>query len=83
MLPEATLTSLIRAALPDARVEVEDLTGTQDHYAITVISEAFRGKSLLTQQRMVYAALGDTLRGPIHALALNTRPPRDGEAAPE
>ena len=35
--------ALIKAALPDARVTVEDLAGDGDHYAATVVSEQFRG----------------------------------------
>ena len=72
MLAPEALTALITAAMPDAQVSVEDLTGTQDHYSITVASTAFAGKTRLAQQRMVYAALGDAMRGPIHALALKT-----------
>ncbi len=49
--------ALIKAALPDARVTVEDLAGDGDHYAATVVSEAFRGKS-------ARAAAPDRLRRP-------------------
>ena len=65
----------IRAALPDARVELRDLTGTEDHWEATVVSAAFIGKSPVERHRMVYAALADELRGPIHALALVLRTP--------
>jgi stress-induced morphogen len=70
----------ILAALPDAQVTVEDMTGGGDHYSASVVAAEFRGKALVEQHRLIYAALGDWLRGPIHALALHTRTPE--EAAP-
>jgi stress-induced morphogen len=72
--PDA-LKSLILSAFPDARVEVEDLTGTQDHFQAVVVTRAFEGKTRVEQHRMVYAALGDLMKGPVHALALTTRTP--------
>lgn len=65
----------IQAALPGAEVEVQDLTGTQDHYQVTVKAEAFRGKSLVEQHQMIYAALKEEMKGAIHALALKTSAP--------
>lgn len=65
----------IRAALPDARVELTDLTGTEDHWQATVISSAFAGKSLIARHRMVMAALAAEMKGPIHALTLQLRTP--------
>lgn len=65
----------IRAALPDAKVEVRDLTGTGDHFAAHVVSAAFAGKTRVEQHRMIYAALGEAMKGPIHALALETEVP--------
>ena len=67
--------ALIRDALPDARVTIEDLAGDGDHYAATVISEAFRGRSRVQQHQMVYAALQGRMGGALHALALQTSPP--------
>jgi len=66
---------LIRAALPDARIEIRDLAGDGDHYAATVVSEAFRGKSRVQQHQMVYSALKGNMGGALHALALQTSPP--------
>jgi stress-induced morphogen len=67
--------ALIRAALPDARVTVEDLAGDGDHYAATVVSEAFRGRSRVQQHQMVYQALSGRMGGQLHALALQTSAP--------
>ena len=65
----------IRAVLPDARVELTDLTGTEDHWQATVISSAFAGKSLIERHRMVMAALAAEMKGPIHALTLHAKAP--------
>lgn len=70
--PDA-IRSLLLASFPDARVEVTDLTGTKDHFQAVVVTTAFEGKTRVDQHRMVYAALGDLMNGPIHALALTTR----------
>jgi stress-induced morphogen len=67
--------SLIKAALPDAQVTVEDLAGDGDHYAATVVSEAFRGLSRVRQHQIVYAALSGRMGGELHALALQTSAP--------
>jgi stress-induced morphogen len=67
----------IRASLPDAVVELQDLTGTQDHWKVTVVSAAFRDKSLIQRHRLVNAALADELKGPIHALTLDVKTPEE------
>ena len=63
---------LIKAQIPDAVVTIQDLAGDGDHYAATVLSEAFRGKSRLQQHQLVYAALKAEMGGTLHALALQT-----------
>jgi stress-induced morphogen len=66
-------------AFPGARVEVTDLTGTQDHFQAVVVAGAFEGRSRLEQHQLVYAALGELMAGAIHALALTTRAPDPGD----
>jgi stress-induced morphogen len=70
----------IQAALPDAEVRVTDTTGGGDHFEATVVSAAFGDKGLVDRHRLVYAALGEVMRGshaPIHALALTTETPQE------
>jgi stress-induced morphogen len=67
--------ALIRAAIPDAVVEITDLAGDGDHYAARVTAESFRGMNRLAQQRAVYAALGERMGGVLHALQLTTAIP--------
>lgn len=68
--------ALIKAALPDAEIKVEDLAGDGDHYAASVVSEAFRGRSRVQQHQLVYAALQGRMGGELHALALQTSAPQ-------
>lgn len=68
---------MIKAAFPDAVVEIKDLAGDGDHYAATVVSAAFKGRSRVQQHQMVYAALQGNMGGVLHALALTTTVPQD------
>lgn len=63
---------MIKEALPDAQVTIEDLRGDGDHYACHVISSAFEGKSRVQQHQLVYAALQGRMGTELHALALQT-----------
>jgi stress-induced morphogen len=67
--------ALIKQALPDAVVTIEDLAGDGDHYAATVVSQSFKGRSRVQQHQMVYAALQGRMGGALHALALQTSTP--------
>jgi stress-induced morphogen len=69
------IVALIRAGIPDADVTITDLAGDGDHYAARVVSESFRGKPRIQQQRAVYAALGGRMGGELHALQLTTAVP--------
>ena len=65
----------IKAALPDADIEIRDLAGDGDHWAAKVISESFRGKTRVQQHKMVYDSLQGDMGGALHALALQTSLP--------
>ena len=66
---------LIKERFPDAEIRIEDLAGDGDHYAATVISESFRGKSRVQQHQLVYQSLRGQMGGVLHALALQTGVP--------
>ena len=68
----ADIVRLIQDGIPGAEVEIEDLAGDGDHYAATVVSAAFAGKSKIQQHQMVYGALGGRMGGVLHALKLTT-----------
>lgn len=69
------LEALIRAALPDAQIEISDLRGDGDHYAARVVSSAFIGKSRIEQHKLVYDAIRGGMGDALHALALQTATP--------
>jgi stress-induced morphogen len=71
----AEIERFIKEGLPDATVEIKDLAGDGNHYAATVVSAAFKGKSRVAQHQMVYAALKGNMGGVLHALALTTSAP--------
>ena len=66
---------MIKEALPDAEITIQDLAGDGDHYAATIVSSAFKGKNRVQQHQMVYAALQGRMGNELHALALNTAAP--------
>lgn len=67
--------TLIKEALPDAEIRIDDLRGDGDHYLAYVVSSAFAGKSRVQQHQMVYEALQGRMGGELHALALQTATP--------
>ena len=67
--------TMIKEAIPDARVTIRDLAGDGDHYAAEVVAESFGGKSRVQQHQMVYDALKGNMGGVLHALALQTGVP--------
>lgn len=66
---------LIKEDFPDAVVSIEDLRGDGDHYAATIISDAFEGKTRVKQHQMVYSSLKGRMGNELHALALQTSAP--------
>jgi stress-induced morphogen len=71
----ADIERLIKEAMPDAVVRIDDLRGDGDHYAAFVTSSAFKGKSRVQQHQMVYQALKGRMGGELHALMLQTAVP--------
>lgn len=81
MISPAQVETMIKAGLPDAHVQVQDLTGGGDHYQATVVSAEFEGKRRVQQHQLVYKALQEAMSTEaIHALALNTYTPAEWEA---
>ena len=64
--------SLIKEALSDATVEIQDLAGDGNHYSATVTSKEFSGKSKIEQHKMVYNSQGK-MGNELHALAIKTK----------
>ncbi len=70
----------IVSALPDAVIELIDLTGTKDHWEAHITSATFEGKSLIQRHRIIFAALEEEMKGPIHALTLRLMSPGQTDA---
>ena len=64
--------SFIEEALPDSKVEIQDLKGDGDHYSATVKSKSFSGKTRVEQHKMVYDSLKGRMGNELHALKLKT-----------
>lgn len=72
------LEAKLRAAFPRAVICVRDIGADENHYAVDIIDDSFRGQTHIQQQRAVYAALRGVLDGPnavLHALTLTTKAP--------
>ena len=64
--------SLIKTAIPDATITIEDLAGDDNHYSATIKSKVFSGKSKVEQHKLVYKALNGRMGNELHALSLTT-----------
>ena len=82
MISPSQVEDMIKFSLPDAQVQVQDLTGGGDHYQAVVVSSEFAGKTLVQQHQMVYGAVRQAMSSEaIHALALKTYTHEDWVAA--
>ena len=72
---QSDIVQMIKEAIPDAEVQIEDLRGDGDHYAAYVRSTEFKGKTRVQQHQMVYKALQGRMGNELHALALQTSVP--------
>ncbi|MEE2756471.1 MAG: BolA family protein [Myxococcota bacterium] len=73
------MSNRIKAAFDDAEIFLADYTGGGDHWEATIVSSAFEGMSRVQKHRSVYAALGELMHGPIHALTFRTLTPEQYE----
>lgn len=81
MINPSHVEEMIKTTLPDAKVQIQDLTGGGDHYQAIVVSSMFEGKSLIQQHQMVYGAVRQAMASEaIHALSLKTYTPQTWEA---
>ena len=74
-----SLKNIVETSLPDSEVIVEDTTGTNDHFQLTVIAETFSGRSPIERHRMIFKIIGDAMGGPIHALSIKTLTPTEAK----
>jgi len=73
-----TVIDKLKAAFPDARMELKDTTGTDDHWELTIASDAFKGLSRVKQHQAIYKPLRELIdSNQVHALKINTLPLQD------
>jgi len=81
MMEVVELQKFVEEVLPGSQVEVKDLTGTADHFKVEIALEAFRGKMLIDQHRLVQSPLEPMIKdGRIHALSIKTYLPEDWQS---
>jgi len=81
MISQQQVEAMIKVGLPDALVQVQDLTGGGYHYQVTVVSSQFTGIGLVQQHQLIYGALQQAMSSEaIHALALKTYTPETWQA---
>ena len=64
--------NLIKEAMPDAEITIQDLAGDENHYSATIKSKIFTGKNKIEQHKLVYKALNGKMGNELHALSLMT-----------
>lgn len=79
MIEPEKVIAKIEDELPGADVELEDLTGSKDHYKARIVAEQFADENLVARHRMIYDALSEEMKGPIHALTLDVYTPEEWE----
>lgn len=72
-LPQEKLKTFLIKAFPDAEIEIQDLAGDNDHFAVTITTAAFEGKTRIQQHKMVFDALEGHVGTTLHALSVTTR----------
>lgn len=72
------LQARLHQAFPDAEIAITDLAGDGDHWRARIVSPVFKGLTRIRQHQLVHKALGDSVGGEIHALALETSAPPEG-----
>ena len=67
------ITDLIIESIPDAKVEIKDLMGDNNHYSAKITSKIFNGVSKIEQHKLVYKSLKGKMGNELHALAIKTK----------
>lgn len=75
MIEPSEIEQLLRGALDVQHIEIEDLTGSRDHYRLVLVASDFEGVLPIKQHRLIYAALKEQMKGPIHALTIESYTP--------
>ena len=72
-LKQKEIEDLIKEAIPDAEITIQDIAGDENHYSATIKSKIFKGKSKIEQHKIVYNSLKGKMGNELHALAIKTK----------
>ena len=75
-MTSAQIEADLRAAFPDALIQIDDLAGDGDHFRARIVSSAFEGLNRVRQHQLVFQAMKGKIGGVLHALALETSAPK-------
>ncbi len=64
---------LIISSIPDARIEIKDLMGDNNHYSAVIESKMFNGLNKIDQHKLVYKSLNGKMGNELHALSITTK----------
>ncbi len=71
-ISQQDLNNLLTEKFPEAKIEITDLVGDSDHYAVQIIDQNFAGKTRIAQHKIVNEALRGVLGTTLHALQIKT-----------
>ena len=71
-LPVEEIKKLIIDSIPDASIEINDLRGDNNHYAVIIKSSQFNNLSKIDQHKLVYKSLKGKMGNELHALSITT-----------
>ena len=71
-IPVEQIKKLIKEAIPDATIEIEDLMGDNNHYSAIIKSKVFNDLNKIEQHKLVYKSLKGKMGNELHALSLTT-----------
>ncbi len=72
-LPLKEIEKLIKDEIPDAKIEIKDLMGDNNHYSATIISNSFKNLKKIDQHKLVYKSLKGKMGNELHALSITTK----------
>ena len=71
------LFEILNNGFSESVIEIQDLAGDNDHYAVKIISNEFKGLNKIKQHKLVYDVLGNKMGYTLHALSIKTEVPKE------
>ena len=71
------LFEILNNGFSESIIEIQDLAGDNDHYAVKIISNEFKDLNKIKQHKLVYDILGKKMGYTLHALSIKTEVPKE------